>query len=338
MADLCKEALKKLADVEDFKALIQDAKDEAGKENPWSRKDVFVNDEYGEKLGYPKMFREFIEYKGWKIKKHKTPLGHYVLIDSDSIVYAKYLGPNWRGKNLQLFLELLIKLADKNPDKYNPTKSTMIIYQLVTNKKLPIEKGCERLTLSEARRQFSHSKDLESEFFTIHPKDKKALVPLENFFTQIAIDQQNECVVLLNKMGARSVHITTFDEKKDKKGGEIKAGSKKINFHAGMSIDNELQKFSDLKVSFKGNSSGFSSNILEKSVWFKDDRDMKIIRDTLLSKNSLIDYELTTEVNENFGFDFKAAAHVLGVVKADLKAEFKKAKKQKRYFHVIFGE
>jgi len=330
LANLCKEALKILADSDDPIKLIEDAKEEAGKEDPWSRKDVFVNDEYGEKLGFPGMFRDFIEYKGWKIIKHITPLGHYVLIDSNSIVYAKYLGPNWRGKNLQLFLELLISLAPiKEP--------TMIIYHVVTDEEEEIKGGCKRLTEENAYKKFPNSIDLGSGFFAIHPKDKKALVPLDKFFSKIAVNQQYECVELLCKMGAKSVHITTFDESKDKKGGQIKAGSKELNFEAGMSINSELEKFSELKVNFKG-ISDFTPDILEKSVWFKTNGEMKSILKMRLAKNTLIEQDVTTEVNETFKFDFKAAANVLGVVEADLKVDYEKATKQKKNFHVIFGE
>lgn len=333
MTDLCKEALEKLADTGDPKTLIQDAKETAGKKEKCAHK-LVSNNGYGQKLQYPGFFHDVTEYKGWKIVQHKLSF-HYVLLDSDNIVYAKYLEPNWYASNFKLFLEELISLAVKYPRK----KSSMIIYQLVTNKKVEANKDCEGLTVSEAYNRFPHSKDLAIGFFTVNPFNDLSLIPIQNYFANIALNQDDECVVLLGKIGARSVHITKFDESKTENTANVKAGFEKVNAHVGASISSELQNFSELIVKFEGHISDISPDILKNSVWFQNNSRMNAILEGRLSKNNKVnEWDMTTRITQTFNFDFTAAANVLGVIEASLKNEYEKATKQLRKFHVIFGE
>jgi len=189
----------------------------------------------------------------------------------------------------------------------------------------------------KANKRFPHSKDLASGFFTDHPVDELALIPVQNYFTNIALNQDDERVVLLGKMGAKSVHITKIDESKTGNTTEVKAGFKNVNAHVGLSIGSELQNFSELMVKFEGNVSDISSDILKNSVWFQNNGQMNAILEGRLSKSKLTEYDMTTRIEQKFNFDFSAAAHVLGMFEADLKIEYEKATKQIRKFHVIFG-
>lgn len=322
MVDLCKKALIKLADSKEPLILIEKAKEEAGEPNP--------NMDFGEKFSFQSFFHDVAGYKGWKIVQHKLSF-HYVLLDSEEIVRVKYF--NVSTSSFKHFLEALISLPT------DPKPKTMIIYQLVTNKKVDVNKDCDEvLTVQEANKRFPHSKDLASGFFTDHPVDELALVPVQNYFTNIALNQDDERVVLLGKMGAKSVHITKSDESKTKGKFDGKAGFENVNAQVGVSISSELQNFSELMVKFEGRVSDISPDILKNSVWFQNNGQMNAILEGRLSKSKLTEYDMTTRIEQTFNFDFSAAANVLGVIAADLKIEYEKATKQIRKFHVIFGE
>jgi len=321
MVDLCKEALIKLADSKEPLILIEKAKEKAGEPNP--------NMDVGEKFSFQSFFHVVVEYKGWKILQHKLSF-HYVLVDPEDIVRVKYF--NLSTSSFKHFLETLSPLAPP------PSPPKMIIYQLVTNKKVDVNKDCEVLTVLEANKRFPHSKDLASGFFTDHPVDELALVPVQNYFTNIALNQDDERVVLLGKMGAKSVHITKNDESKIKGKFDGKAGFENVNAQVGVSISSELQNFSELMVKFEGRVSDISPDILRNSVWFQNNGQMNAILEGRLSKNKVVEYDVTTRINQTFNFDFAAAANVLGVLKVSLENEYEKATKQSRRFHVIFGE
>jgi len=324
MTNLCKEALKILANKADPITLIQDAKEKAAT-RPGDMRGH--NDEYGKKLGYPSFFHDFTEYKGWKIVQHNLT-SHYALLDSDGIVRTKFYSPD--------LLKALIELAPN--DEYEKKKKTMIIYHLVTNTKVDIYEDCEGLTVKEAYEKFPHSKDLASGFFTNNPFNELSLIPVEHYFANIVLNRDDECVVLLGKMGAKSVQITKFDGSKTKGGGKGEAGISEINARVGMSISNELQNFSELIVKFQGHVSDISPDILNNSVWFQNDSQMKSILEGRSSPNKITEYDMVTGITQKFNFDFTAAANVLHVAKASLEIEYEKATKQTRKFHVIFGE
>jgi len=60
--------------------------------------------------------------------------------------------------------------------------------------------------------------------------------------------------------------------------------------------------------------------------------------DGRLSKSKMTKYEIITTIDQEYGFDFAAAAKVLGVAEVSLKNEYEKSSKQYRKFHVIFVE
>jgi len=321
MVDLCTEALKKLVDSGN-PSLIEKAKEISGLGGHLSQ---------GQPLSAPSFFHDVTEYKGWKIVQNNVTL-HYALLDPKGIIRAQYLTLN--PSSFKNFLKALIPLTtgiDPHPPK-------MIIYQLVTNKKVDVNKDCEVITVKEANKRFPHSKDLASGFFTDHPIDDLALTPIENYFTNIALNQDDERVVLLGKMGAKSVHITKIDESKDGTATDVKTGIKNVNTHVGLSIGSELQNFSDLMVKFEGRVSNISPDILKNSVWFQNNGQMNAILEGRRSENKFTEYDITTRIEQTYNFDFSAAANVLRKFEADLKIEYEKATKQVRKFHVIFGE
>jgi hypothetical protein len=165
-------------------------------------------------------------------------------------------------------------------------------------------------------------------------------VPLENFYSKIDKDQQNECLELLWKMGAKSIRIVTFDESKERKHGEGKVDSKTFGGHAGGSTAKEEQKYNEIAVSHgEGHSSELSPDVLKKSKWFDSNQDMEYILKMRLPKTGkLTEYKLTTEFNQKIYFDIDTAVNFLGKGGASLKADFEKVTNQKRELHIIFGE
>jgi len=337
MTDLCKEALIKIAESDEPLTFIQNAKEAANKEAKKKWVGTAVSDNtYGKKLPFAKSHHDVTDdvpaYKGWKIVQHNL-MRHYVLLDRDGLVRAQHWEPSYGRPFFKLFLEVLISLADKYPRK---TKKKDI-YQLVTDEKIEIKENCVGLTVTEARVKYPHSINLASGFFTEHPKDGQALVPVRNFFTNIASSKDDECKSLLGKMGAKSVEIITIDESKKTNTTELKGGNDKFNANAEMSVSNDMRDSSIQRVEFEVRSSDIPPDLLENSVWFKNDSRMKKILEMRLETNILKDYYIDTTIEEDYEFDFSAAAKVLGVAEVSLRNEYEKESKQYRKFHVIFG-
>ena len=340
MKDLCSKALEAVADSSSPLILIKDAIEEANKEAERRKVDPAASFfQWGDPLSMPGINDDVVgpaPYKGWRIVQSRVNK-NYVLVDPEGKVRGQKWEPKGRNPNFQLFLEVLISLAH-GPD-YLPEPSSMIIYQLVANKELKIKKGCKGLTVSEARNRFPHSKDLASGFFTHHPVDEEALVPVENYFANIALNQDQECVVLLGKMGAKSVRIKKVDKSKERGEGELTAKTVFFDASVGGSIGNELLNYSELTVKFEGHRAGFSPDILRNSVWFRDNGQMNAILEGRLPKEGkLLKWDITQQIDKTFNFDFKAAANVLGILEGSLRAQYEKATKQLREFHVEFGE
>ena len=216
----------------------------------------------------------------------------------------------------------------------------MTIYQIETDANVKKNPDCnERLMLEEANRRFPNSKNLARGFYTVHPADSNALVPVENFFGNIALDRDHECVVLLGKMGAKSVRIEKAEESTINGGGSAEVDIKKVNVKAGLSIGMDLQNFSKLEVTFQGNvESEISRDMLTASIWFRNDPQMKAILESRLSRNKSIEWDVSTGLNSTFNFDFNAAAKILGIPVVSLEVEYKQATTQSRNFHVAFGD
>ena len=217
-------------------------------------------------------------------------------------------------------------------------KSNMSIYQVVVDDVIEARAGCIKISLAHAKEQYPDSTNIGAGFYTIHPCNEKALTPIENYFTNLALDKENECIVLIGKFGAKSVHI--IRKEKNKKSNEtssdLSVKKVKLDANAGAQLSKELTSEVDFKVEFQGNTTNFSADILKKSLWFKNDPHMNALMESLLSSNPPKDWEYVEKNTSTFNFDFNAVANVLNVTTVDLKNEYEKVSNIERHFHVIF--
>ena len=242
--------------------------------------------------------------------------------------------------------ELLSKIIEIGTMQNNSDlKSSMSVYQVVVDDSIEEKQGCKIIKLNNAREQFPETTNLTAGFYTIHPCNEKALTPLENYFGNLALDKDNECVVLLGKMGAKKVKISRTENKEgnNKFSSGINAKIKKepqndssITVDVGSSILKNLNNEMNFEVLFKGTPTNINKDLLLNSVWYKNDPQLNGLLESLLSTNPPKQWDFEENINSTFNFDFSATASILGILETNLKEEFKKISRIKRIFHVEF--
>lgn len=205
--------------------------------------------------------------------------------------------------------------------------------QVVTDKNTAVHDECKKLTLERARKIFPETVGLSANVYAIHPCNPYALIPLERFFATLALDKANECVVLLGKMGAKSVRITRL-------ASETASGEASVKTHTlsvGGSAVRELRSEMDFQVEFSGKPDAvLSPDFLQNSIWHQNDSQLSAILESLSGNNPIKEWTFSEKEMSHFDFDIGAAARILGMNAADLNAEFEKDKKETRTFHVRF--
>lgn len=179
--------------------------------------------------------------------------------------------------------------------------------------------------------------NLAEGIYAKHPCNRYALVPVADFHASLAMDKALECVVLLGRMGARSVHVSREEGETSGGGGGAGVTVKGVGANVNAALVNAMKSEWNIKVEFSGSSNAdIPRTLLEDSIWHKTDKSMNAIFSARLSDNKLKEWNVTEEELSDYGFDFKAAASVLKVVEADLRANFEKKKHIRRTFHVVF--
>ena len=238
--------------------------------------------------------------------------------------------------------ELLIKIIEIGR-KQNACdlKTSMSVYQVVVDANIDEKQGCKLITLNDARKQFPETYNLSSGFYTVHPCNESALTPIDNYFGNLALDRDNECVVLLGKMGAKCVSISRKEnnEGNNNISADVKTSIKndfQITVDVGSSILKNLNNQMNFKVVFKGTPTNLNRDLLLNSIWFKNDPQLNGLLESLLSDNPAQEWDFEENIDSAFNFDFSVGASILGIVESRLKEEFKKLSKVTRSFHVEF--
>jgi hypothetical protein len=216
----------------------------------------------------------------------------------------------------------------------------MTVYYLYTGNEFIDKRDCKNISFPEAKLRFPRTDNLAPGFWTIHPLDKAALVPLQGYFSNLALDKENECILLLGKMGAKNVHIKKIDKNSFSNKTEVDT-KVPVYFTANgkLSVSNNTSSLNEYTATFQGNHDNFDKNLLQNSIWFKNDSSLQAVLEGRLSKNKMTHYKITTESIQSYNFDFSLAARILeGVVSVDIKNEFKKESEIKREFEVEFPD
>ena len=215
--------------------------------------------------------------------------------------------------------------------------SSMPFIQVVIDENVVVNDDCKKLVLEKARKIFPETVNLSANIYTVHPCNKYALIPVENFFANLALDKDNECIVLLGKMGAKSVHISRYSS-------EAASGSASGRFEGithkvgvGISVAKELSSQVDFVVEFVGNSRITPpADLLQNSIWHRNDPQLSALLESQSGNNPVEKYIVSEKGMSYFNFDFKTAARILGIGEAAIQAEFQKEKERKRTFEVSF--
>lgn len=193
------------------------------------------------------------------------------------------------------------------------------------------------LTLSAAKQDFPLTKNLAIGSYTLHPREPRMLTRLANFHKNLAIEKDDELVMLLGKMGAETVEIIHSSEENNRGKLQSQTEALKIDASLSMNFSSTLTNEQHLVVTFEGQPAEIPEDLLFSSIWFSDDsRLISIFENRRSSKNKIVEYFLTNTYGDSFDFDFEIAAKFLKI-SSDLRAEYQVVKNQSRKFKVKFG-
>ncbi|BDA76541.1 hypothetical protein CAL7716_107070 (plasmid) [Calothrix sp. PCC 7716] len=199
----------------------------------------------------------------------------------------------------------------------------------------------EFLSLEMAKAKYSNTRNLSIGTYTLHPRDSLRLTRIEHYHKNLALEKDDELIVLLGRMGAKSVKIVESDTQQQSVSANLNTSTVQVdanNIKAGMGISHNIEKSKDLFVSFEGNVVSIDENLLNQSLWFSDDSKLiSIFESRRFNPNKIEEYTLRNTYTETFDFDFNLAANYL-IVEADLKTEYQALSKKERFFHIEFGK
>lgn len=229
----------------------------------------------------------------------------------------EYYAPRYI-KSPRKFIDSLPKTMSDAFDEYSRLKSIKI------------------LTINEANRKYPNSKNTSVGTYTLHPRDSKGIVPIESFHSTVALEKDDECVLLLGQMGAKSINIIESNEQRAS--GAIKA-SVGVGY-SDVDIDSShtkvLRNTKELCALFEGTPIKTDANLLNNSKWYKDHSNMKMIFESVMRKNNTLKaFRVENTYTESFDFDFNLASKYLSV-NIDILANYQKLSNIKRIFEVTF--
>ena len=196
----------------------------------------------------------------------------------------------------------------------------------------------EIISLEAARDKYPRTRNLSIGTYTLHPRDSLRLTRLEHYHKNLALEKDDELIVLLGRMGAKSLRIMEIDT--EQQSGSIKMGvdTVSVDVRGDTNLSSKFEKNKDLLVTFEGNVVDIDSNLLENSLWFSDDSKLlSIFESRRFNPNKIEEYTLRNTYTETFDFDFNMAVKYL-VIQADLKVEYQAISKKERFFHIEFGK
>ena len=159
---------------------------------------------------------------------------------------------------------------------------------------------------------------------------------MENYH-KLAFEKDDELIVLLGRMGAKTVKIHETGSSGMSGKGSLNADNLLRGFDVNAKFSKEDEHSKELIVTFEGNVTDIPKNLLEQSLWFKDDSKVNsILESRRFLDNKVKKYSLKNTYTESFDFDFDLAAKFL-IVKVDLKAKYESLKKKERNFLIEFG-
>lgn len=196
----------------------------------------------------------------------------------------------------------------------------------------------EVISLDQARTKYPKTRNLSIGTYTLHPRDSQRLTRLDYYHKNLALEKDDELIVLLGRMGAKSLKIIESDISEGLSSTQSEVDVVKVDAKVGVNLSNKVGKGKELLVEFEGNVVDIDRNLLDQSLWFSDDSKLlSIFESRRFDRNRIEQYTLSSTYTETFDFNFDLAVKYL-VVKTDLKAEYKSISKKERLFQIEFGK
>ncbi|AWK51085.1 hypothetical protein DIC82_08680 [Clostridium beijerinckii] len=196
----------------------------------------------------------------------------------------------------------------------------------------------EIISLEDARKKYSNTNKLSIGTYTLHPYNSSRLASLEYYHEKLALEKDDELIILLGKMGAKKVRI--IESISDKKAANCGVGAKVSNVDGKVNASTSENESSgkELVVTFQGNAVDIDENLLKNSIWFSNDSNLiSIFESRRFNPNKIEKYTLKSTYTETFDFNFELATKYL-VTKIDLNASYSSISQKERYFEVEFGK
>lgn len=193
------------------------------------------------------------------------------------------------------------------------------------------------MSMEKAMRDYPHTQDLATGYYTIHPKDRLQLFPLEDYHKKLNSQRENELITIFAKMGAKQVLIQDITDNSTQATGSV--GGNYADFGASVQggVKDKNTKSKDIVMSYAGNKTTIPKDLLTKSIWYKTDSRLNGLLDSrIYEENQVMKYHYESEYSESFNFDFDVAAKYLEFG-ANIKAEYEKQRKSKKLFTVEFA-
>jgi len=208
------------------------------------------------------------------------------------------------------------------------------LFQDITNQL----ENVEILSFEMAKKTYPETHNFSIGTYTLHPYDSKRLTRLEHYHKNLALEKDDELVILLGKMGAKTLRIVESDSKQKSGTGSVGVETIPVDAQESLELSQKTEKDKELLVTFEGNVVDIEPDLLRNSLWFANDSKLNAIFESRrFHSNRIEQYTLKNTYTETFDFNFDLAAKYL-TVKVDLKAEYETISKKERLFFVEFGK
>lgn len=196
----------------------------------------------------------------------------------------------------------------------------------------------EIISLEAARDKYPRTRNLSIGTYTQHPRDSLRLTRLEHYHKNLALEKDDELIVLIGRMGAKSLRIMEIDTAQQSGFIKTEVDTVLADAKGGANLSSKVEKNKDLVVTFEGNVIDIDSNLLDNFLWFSDDSKLlSIFESRRFNLNKIQEYTLINTYTETFDFDFVLAGRYL-TSQADLNGEYQAISKKERFFHIEFGK
>jgi len=193
------------------------------------------------------------------------------------------------------------------------------------------------ISLASAKKKYPQTYNLAIGTYALHPCKNDMLTRLEHYHSDLALEKDDELIVLLGKMGAKVIRITESETQDKAVGGQVGVEKMIVNVGFNAGVSQKIEKGRELEVTFEGGNFDVNPDLLKTSLWFSNDSKLQaILQARCFDPSKMKSYALKNTYTETFDFDFDLAVKYL-VLKTDLKAEYHSVSQRERNFYVEFG-